>query len=111
MKSYKIYSGLGGSFGGATYSYTDEFPSEEEANTAAYEDAVGKYEQYSHLLRGFSDCMEEATSEIESRYENEYNENPEDFQSEIEEYADELYQEEVERWITYYVEEIDKTSN
>lgn len=33
---YKIYAGLGGSFGGATYQYTDEFRTEEDALDTAY---------------------------------------------------------------------------
>ena len=33
---YKIYAGLGGSFGGATFQYVDDFNTEEDALDTAY---------------------------------------------------------------------------
>lgn len=46
---YKIYAGLGGSFGGATYQYIDDFSTEEDALDTAYLLAVQEYESYEGL--------------------------------------------------------------
>lgn len=41
MKQYNIYSGLGGSFGGANYQYTGLYETEEEAEDDAFQAALG----------------------------------------------------------------------
>lgn len=58
---YKIYAGLGGSFGGATYQYTEDFDTEEEALDAAYDCAVQEYESYEGLygLPSWEDVRDE----------------------------------------------------
>ena len=87
MKKFKIYAGLGGGFGGATYSYTDEFESEDEASKAAWESAIESYEGYCglHGLREVGDIMEEDKVD--------------------EDEAIEIYNEERETWLDYYVVE------
>jgi hypothetical protein len=89
MSKYKIFAGLGGSFGGAQEVETGEFENEEKANKRAYELAKEEYESYQGL-HGIPD--EESIKE----------ENPE--------YSDEDIQQaindDMESWLDYYVEEI-----
>lgn len=88
MQKYNIYSGLGGSFGGATYRGTGEFKSYADAEQTAYELAVEEYESYGgcHGLLDWSDIADK---------------NGLDYNADSAE-IDELYIEEMESWLDYY---------
>lgn len=43
---YKIYAGLGGGFGGATYQMTEDYASIDEALEDAYNLSVEEYQSY-----------------------------------------------------------------
>lgn len=96
MKKYNIYAGLGGGFGGAhLVAEAEEFENEAAAVNYAYECALEEYQSYEgyHGIVSYGDIWE----------------NPEDYGLEegyTEEDVDEIYQEEVESWITYYVKEV-----
>lgn len=100
---YKIYAGLGGSFGGATYVDTLEFENEEHASEYAYEVAIDEYEKYEgfHGLKTYNDCIAEAEKYV---LEGDFASN-DIYVNKLEECAREIYNEEMERWIDYYVEE------
>lgn len=95
MKQYKIYAGLGGGFGGATYQGTYEAESLDSATEIAYELACEEYESYEglHGLADYDDIQE----------------CPEDYGLDEgctdEELLWEAYMEERNRWIDYWVEE------
>lgn len=99
MIKYKIYYGLGGSFGGAQYQYTDEFNSKAEAEEQAYIDACEEYDNMSglHGLRSWLECQEEA--------EQDFGDITEDNQSQLDDLTEQIYNEERESWLDYYVEE------
>lgn len=92
---FEIYAGLGGGFGGASYIETIEANTREEAEEYARQCAIDDYESYegSHGILSRDDVFEDL---IES-----FGEEP------LEEDVDLKYMEEVEGWITYYVEEVD----
>ena len=96
MAQYNIYAGLGGSFGGATYQYTSEFEDLNEALDEAYTKAVEIYDSYEglHGLLTYDNALEEAKNQI--------NEDPDSEGLDLEEFADEIYNEYVESWIDYY---------
>lgn len=104
MALYNIYAGLGGSFGGATYQHTSDFENLSEAIDEAYALAVDMYDSYegSHGLLTYNDALEEAQNEI--------NEDSDSDESDIEYYADEIYNEYVESWIDYYAVLTEKDS-
>ncbi|WP_091020628.1 MULTISPECIES: hypothetical protein [Paenibacillus] len=85
MQSFKIYAGLGGGFGGANYECTEQFNNEGEAEKFAWSKACEHYESYagSNGLRSIEDITEE--EEVG------------------EEEAEEIYNEERENWLDYYV--------
>jgi hypothetical protein len=89
MSLYNIYAGLSGGFGDAEYKGTADFDSEAEALQEAYELAVAEYQEYEgcHGILGWGDVAEEN---------NLYEETDEDL-------INELYQQEIESWIDYYV--------
>lgn len=91
---FEIYAGLGGGFGGANYVETIEANTREEAEEYARQCAIDDYESYegSHGILSRDDVFEDL---IES-----FGEEP------LEEDVDLKYMEEVEGWITYYVEEV-----
>lgn len=91
---FEIYAGLGGGFGGANYVETIEANTREEAEEYARQCAIDDYESYegSHGILSRDDVFEDL---IES-----FGEDP------LEEDVDLRYMEEVEGWITYYVEEV-----
>lgn len=91
---FEIYAGLGGGFGGASYVETIEANTREEAEEYARQCAIDDYESYegSHGILSRDDVFEDL---IES-----FGEEP------LEEDVDLKYMEEVEGWITYYVEEV-----
>ena len=96
MKKYNIYAGLGGGFGGARLvAEAEEFENEEAAVNYAYECALEEYQSYEgyHGIVSYGDILD----------------NPEEYGLEegfTEEDVDEIYQEEIESWITYYVKEV-----
>lgn len=86
---YNIYAGLGGGFGGATYKGTGDFSSRESAEEMAYQYAVEEYEMYEglHGIRSWTDIADEECLDYE---EDEYKIN-------------EMYEDEKESWMEYYV--------
>lgn len=86
MTEYNIYAGLGGGFGGAHYQFTGLYESEDAAKDEAYEIACEEYDSYGghHGLRTVDEIMDE-----------------EDVNSPEE--AEEIYIQEREDWIEYYV--------
>lgn len=99
MKQYNIYSGLSGSFGGASYQYTGLYETEDEACDDAFKSACEDYEQYagSHGLFSWEDAIDAYCTDngIDREDFVETDENSE----EIEEY----YNEERESWLEYKV--------
>lgn len=93
MPEFKIYAGLNGGFGGAEYIETLEFDTESEATDYAYDLAVQEYEGYigNYGLRSIEDIMEE------------------DEASEDE--AQEIYEEEMDSWLDFFVELVDDESD
>lgn len=93
LKEYNIYAGLGGGFGGAKYQYTSLYESKEEADEEAYQAASEEYESYSgyHGLLAYGDALETAM-----------NDNPGKSEEELQDYIDELLEEDKESWIEYY---------
>lgn len=89
MKQFKIFAGLGGGFGGAQECDTLEFASLEAAEQYAYEVACETYDMYAgmHGLRSVADIMEDDECD--------------------EEYAEDVYNEERDGWLDYYVEEVE----
>ena len=86
---YNIYAGLGGSFGGATYQGTGDFESREAAEETAYQYAVEEYEMYegSHGIRSWANIADEECLDYE--------------EDECE--INEMYDDEMESWMEYYV--------
>ncbi len=90
MPKYKIYYGLGGSFGGAKYDSTEEFDNQDEAMDYAYDQAVEQYGRYSYSgLKTHKQVKEEILEEYPDANEDD---------------IDEAYNEEMERWLSYKVE-------
>jgi len=89
---WAIFAGLGGGFGGANFKEIF-MGSKEDAESVAYEFASLDYDQYDgmHGLRSISDIMEEDGVE--------------------EDEAEEIYNEEREGWLEYYVEPYDPTKD
>lgn len=89
---YNIYAGLGGSFGGANYIGTMDCENEEKASDCAYEYACEEYDSYGGMYGLFSP---------DDAYDN-----PEDYglsENPTEEEVEELWREDKESWIDYYV--------
>jgi hypothetical protein len=90
MKKFKLYYGLGGGFGGAREDERIfEFENEDEALKDAFEMACEEYESYAglHGLRDINDIMEEDNVDEEEAYE--------------------IFCEERESWLDYWVEEME----
>lgn len=85
LKNYNIYAGLGGSFGGAKYVGTLNGVTSEEAYSTAFESAIEEYESYEgyYGIRDISDIMEEEDVD--------------------EQEANDIYLEERESWLDYYI--------
>lgn len=85
---YRIYAGLGGSFGGATYQMTEDYTSIDEALEDAYNLSVEEYQSYEgmHGIMSWENCREESGFDYDD------------------ESVDSRYQEELESWLSYYVE-------
>ena len=88
MPKYKIYAGLNGGFGGANYIRTTKETTEKWAEEEAFEEACEIYDSYGgmHGLFNREDALEE---------------NPDLDEEEL----DEMYNEDRENWIDYWVEE------
>lgn len=92
-KEYNIYAGLGGGFGGAKYQYTGLYDNEDDAFMEAYTAASEEYESYSENngLLSYEEALEAAM-----------NDNPGKSEEELQDYIDELFEEDKENWIEYY---------
>jgi len=96
---YKIYAGLGGSFGGAEYQGTYDFRDREEALSYAYEIAMEEYASYGgmHGLMdwdgAYADCLESGWIDEDTP------------RKEVEEIVYEHYLECMESWLDFYIEE------
>lgn len=92
-KEYNIYSGLGGSFGGAKYQYTGLFNSQEEADNEAYQRACEEYDSYSesHGLLTYEEAEEQAIDVGCTP-------GTKDFEI----YISGAFQEDLESWVEYY---------
>lgn len=90
MKKFEIFAGLGGGFGGATSHGTHECKNKDAAEELAYELALEDYESYDglHGLRTVEDIIEQDEVSEDEAYE--------------------IWQEEREGWLDYYVEEIEE---
>ena len=93
MKEYKCWYGLGGGFGGARDFEIEEFDTLEEAEECAWELACEYYENYVGLygLRDYEQIAVDEDLDIE-KDEDEINE---------------IYNEERELWLDYWVEEVE----
>lgn len=98
MPKYRLYAGMGGSFGGAHFCETVEAHNKEEAEKMAYDLAVEEYESYGgyHGLYTWDSMREELA--------NEYYDG--DVEAVPEEDVDLAYTEEIEGWISWYVKEV-----
>ena len=90
MTKYDIYCGLSGSFGGATYSHTGEFPTKDDAEVEARQRAIEEYQSYegAHGILSWDEMKEQLE---------------EDYGEVSNEEVDDAYLDEVEGWIEYYV--------
>ena len=95
MAKYKIYAGLGGSLGGATYVGTYEYENEKDAVADAYQIAVEEYQSYEGLygIASYEDIREEMI------------ENGEEDDEDI---IQEAYEEEMANWIEYYAKLVEE---
>lgn len=110
MPFFKIYHGMGGGFGGAQYDYTGEFKDREEAMEEARRLAVEDYESFEgcHGIMDLDDCRRALLIDA-GVDEDAIDDYSGDFETLMEEYdvsdedAAEMYEEELESWITYRV--------
>lgn len=89
---YNIYAGLGGGFGGAEFYSSEDFSSEEDAVEYARDVAIQEYQSYEgcHGIYGLRDIQEEYQDfGLDDDFTNEE--------------LEEVYLEEIESWIEYYV--------
>lgn len=97
MPWFKIYCGMGGSFGGARYNGTYEYANIDEATRDAYRMAEEEYQSYegSHGILSYDDCLEDLHDSgwIDDDMTD----------AEIEDMAANHYLEQIESWISYYV--------
>ena len=104
---YNIYAGLNGSFGGIRYQCTCDYDTDHEALEYAYNLACGSYESYAglHGLKTFGDAIKEA-------YElGEFDKDTPQDDLEFVEYAEDIYNEYMEGWLTYSVVAADEDPN
>jgi len=110
MPFFKIYHGMGGGFGGAQYDYTGEFKDREEAMEEARRLAVEDYESFEgcHGIMDLDDCRRALLIDA-GVDEDAIDDYSGDFETLMEEYgvsdedAAEMYEEELESWITFRV--------
>ena len=89
MAMYKIYYGLGGGFGGPGDPELARLPDDKTAENLAYELACQEYDSYDglHGLRNVEMIMEEEDCDEAT--------------------AEEIYEEEREGWLDYWVEKVE----
>ena len=96
MAWFKIFAGMGGSFGGAQYHGTYEYADIEEATQAAYLKAEEEYQSYEgyHGILSYADCEEDLQDSgfIDGDMSDD----------EIEDMVYSHYREEIESWVSYY---------
>lgn len=96
MPWFKIYCGMGGSFGGARYNGTYEYANIDEATADAYRMAEEEYQSYEgcHGILSYADCEEDLQDSgfIDGDMSDD----------EIEDMVANHYREEIENWISYY---------
>ena len=98
MMKYNIYAGMGGEFGGAQFVETVDFPTLDDANQYAYDQAWEEYEFHAdcydilNWIKKVYDKLKEA-GELDGMTDNE-----------IRDFVNTHYQEEVENWIEWYAE-------
>lgn len=87
MKKYRVYAGMSGGFNNVVNHGVFEFKNEEEAMDYAYNLAREDYESYEgyHGVLDFGSCLDECDQD--------------------EEIASEMYEDEIQSWINYYVKE------
>ena len=98
MPWFKIYCGMGGSFGGARYNGTYEYTDIDEATADAYRMAEEEYQSY----EGCHGIMSPEDIEEDLRESDFITDDMTD--DEIADMIYSLYQEEIESWISYYVQ-------
>lgn len=96
MAWFKIYAGMGGSFGGAQYQGTYEYADIDEATADAYRIAEEEYQSY----EGCHGIMSPEEVEEDLRDSGFIEEDLTD--SEVADMIDSYYHEEIESWISYY---------
>lgn len=99
MAWFKLYAGLGGSFGGGKYQGTFEFDDIDVAQTEAAYMAIDEYMSYegSHGLMNWEDCRNDLIDSFSGDQDDEHPYLPTD------EEVDAYYQDEIEGWIDYWV--------
>ena len=97
MPWFKIYAGMGGSFGGAIHNGTYEYADIDEATADAYRMAEEEYQSY----EGYHGIMSLEDVEEDLRDSGFIEEDMTD--DEISDMIDYHYREEIESWISYYV--------
>lgn len=99
MAWFKMYAGLGGGFGGATYQGTYEYADKETAETEAAYMAIDEYMSYEgyHGIMSWEDCRNDLIDSYSGKQDDEDPWLPTD------EDVDEHYQNEIESWIEYWV--------
>lgn len=92
MAWFKIFAGMGGGFGGAQYHGTYEFADIEEAIKDACLKAEEEYQSYEgcHGIMSWQDCYEDLYDF--------FGEEPDEVDVDLH------YREEIEGWISYYVQ-------
>lgn len=99
MARFKLYAGLGGGFGGATYQGTYEFKDEDAAYTEAAHMAIDEYMSYEglHGIMSWEDCRNDLIDSYSGEQDDENPYLPTDDE------VDEHYQDEIASWIEYWV--------
>lgn len=98
MAWFKIFAGMGGSLGGAQYHGTYEYADIEEATQDAYLKAEEEYQSY----EGCHGIMSSSDVEEDLRDSGFIDDDMTD--DEIADMVDCYYREEIESWISYYVQ-------
>ncbi|MBO7210999.1 MAG: hypothetical protein J6V44_08305 [Methanobrevibacter sp.] len=98
MAWFKIFAGMSGSFGGAQYHGTYEYIDEDEAMADAYLKAEEEYQSY----EGCHGIMSPSDVEEDLRDSGFIDDDMTD--DEVADMVDCYYREEIESWISYYVQ-------
>lgn len=99
MRKFKLYAGLNGGFGGATFQGVYEYRNAQDAELAACQLAAEEYESYGGMcgLLDYEGCYEDLKESgmIDTIDENE-----------IDDMVTAHYFEYMESWLDYYIEEV-----